>query len=97
MMDPRTSHEEDFYPGPIEYIETGVKVETWMVKHAPRHSWVFKYHQKPDEVILFKCFDSDQSPGTVRRTPHSAFKDPAHTTEKDGDRHSIECRCLVFF
>lgn len=67
--------------------------ETWTVKPSASHKWFFKYRQQPDEVLLFKTFDSDKS--VARRVPHSAFKDEKH----DGNsyRESIEVRALVLY
>ena len=50
---------------------------------------------QPNETILIKCFDSDETnPG--RFTAHTAFDDP--TTPPDAaPRESIEVRALVFF
>ena len=67
--------------------------ETWTVKPNPTHSWYFKNEQKPDEVMLIKCFDTDES--VARRVPHSAFHD---SEQEDKDpRESIEIRALVFY
>ncbi|KAI1410246.1 hypothetical protein F5Y13DRAFT_202373 [Hypoxylon sp. FL1857] len=68
--------------------------ETWTIKPRSTHKWYFKYAQKPDEVLLIKCFDSDESV-PARRAPHSAFEDPE---QKDREsRESIETRALVFY
>lgn len=94
------------------YTSSGHRAETWAVKPPSsnhtvqnRHSWYYKYAQGPDEVMLIKCFDSDTA-NEARRTPHSAFEDPAHPnngvagnegeTNRSG-RESIEVRALVFF
>ncbi|KAF2092411.1 hypothetical protein NA57DRAFT_69814 [Rhizodiscina lignyota] len=68
--------------------------ETYTVKPNPGHRWYFKYAQRPDEVMLIKCYDSLDD-GRARRIPHSAFTNPA---EEDKDpRESIEARALVFY
>ncbi|KAI1373896.1 hypothetical protein F4677DRAFT_427571 [Hypoxylon crocopeplum] len=68
--------------------------ETWTIKPRAAHRWYFKYAQRPDEVLLIKCFDSD---GAVpaRRAPHSAFENPAEAGREA--RESIETRALVFY
>ena len=67
--------------------------ESWTVKPNPAHRWYFKYAQKPDEVVLIKCFDTEMS--VARRVPHCAVEDP---TEVDNEcRESVEVRCLVFY
>ncbi|KAI1101831.1 hypothetical protein F4804DRAFT_287655 [Jackrogersella minutella] len=68
--------------------------ETWTIKPRASHRWYFKYAQRPGEVLLVKCFDSDEAV-PARRAPHSAFEDPE---QKDGEsRESIEARALVFY
>lgn len=92
------------------YISSGHRTETWAVKPgsyhtAHQHRWYYKYAQRPDEVMLIKCFDSNTA-NEARRTPHSAFEDPTHPdnavngNEGDKDlsgRESIEVRALVFY
>jgi len=69
---------------------------TWTVKPSPKHRWYFKKHQTPDEVMLIKCFDTDEAaPG--RRVPHSAFADPEYDAEEEDPRESVEVRAFVFF
>ena len=70
--------------------------ETYAVKANPSHRWYFKYGQRPEEVMLIKCFDS-LNDGRARRVPHSAFVNPAEDGEEWKGRESIEVRCLVFY
>ncbi|KAI2620743.1 hypothetical protein GGS26DRAFT_594841 [Hypomontagnella submonticulosa] len=68
--------------------------ETWTIRPRATHRWYFKYAQQPDEMLLIKCFDSDESV-PARRSPHSAFDNPE---ERDREsRESIETRALVFY
>ncbi|KAI2619884.1 hypothetical protein GGR54DRAFT_639649 [Hypoxylon sp. NC1633] len=68
--------------------------ETWTIRPAVHHRWHYKRAQRPDEVLLIKCFDSDVGV-PARRAPHSAFDDPAAADAED--RESIEARALVFY
>ncbi|KAF8127014.1 hypothetical protein EV363DRAFT_1267754 [Boletus edulis] len=71
------------------------KCQGWMynVKYNPGHKWYYLSDQTPDEVVLFKSFDSDAS--TARLVPHSAF--PDKTSPADAPhRQSIGVRALVF-
>ncbi|KAF2205488.1 hypothetical protein GQ43DRAFT_362322 [Delitschia confertaspora ATCC 74209] len=83
--------ENDLVPVPLIYPDR--QGETLSVKAGERHRWYWKSEQRPDEVLLIKCFDSKLD-GRARRVPHSAFVDP----EGEGKeaRESIEVRCLVF-
>ncbi|KAI1470528.1 uncharacterized protein F4812DRAFT_268902 [Daldinia caldariorum] len=58
------------------------------------HRWYYKHAQRPDEVLLVKCFDSDERV-PARRAPHSAFEDREY--EDREARESIEARALVFY
>jgi hypothetical protein len=91
VADARTIAEEDLVPGKIIY--TDHERESWTVKPSPAHKWYFKYAQRPDEVLLIKCYDSAQ--GVARRAPHSAFEDLRHID--DPWRESIEIRTMVFY
>jgi len=69
--------------------------ETYAVARNPAHRWFYFPKMQPDEVILIKCFDSDEAnPG--RFTAHTAFDDPT-TPPGAAPRESIEVRALVFF
>jgi hypothetical protein len=79
---------------PVALVYPNRRGETYTVKPNPRHKWYFKYAQRPDEVVLIKCFDSLEN-GVARRVPHTAFTDPAE--EDKYPRESIEVRTLVFY
>lgn len=76
-----------------EMIEDGYQGESWVVKPNPAHKWYFKHLLSPDEVLLIKCFDSDEV--VARRALHSAFEDPSY--RENECRQSIEVRCLVLY
>ena len=71
--------------------ESGVK---FGVKASPEHQWYYKYRQEPNEVLLFKAFDTS-SDVKETRVPHSAFTDAAE--EDKAARESIETRALLFY
>ncbi|KAI0051167.1 hypothetical protein FA95DRAFT_1580738 [Auriscalpium vulgare] len=60
------------------------------VAHHPLAS-----NQTPDEVVLVKCFDTDETPGRARLTPHTAFLDTRSPADAP-QRQLIEIRALVF-
>ncbi|KAL0951867.1 hypothetical protein HGRIS_008527 [Hohenbuehelia grisea] len=66
---------------------------TFAVKYNPKHRWYFLADQRPDEVTLIKCFDSDTD--KARLTPHTSFPDKS-SPESAPRRQSIEVRALVF-
>lgn len=62
--------------------------------YNPDTRWFYVPDMEPDEAMLIKCYDSDES--VARFTAHSAFPDP--TTPPDAPfRESIESRTFVFF
>jgi hypothetical protein len=67
--------------------------ELYTVKPSAAHKWYYAYGQRPDEVMLIKCFDS-KTDGRAQRVPHSAFV--SAETEHREARESIEVRALVF-
>lgn len=78
---------------PVQLIYPDRIGETLTVKPNEQHRWYYLYGQRPDEVMLIKCFDS-KTDGRARRTPHSAFVNDATVDEEA--RESIEIRALVF-
>ncbi|KAF2715496.1 hypothetical protein K504DRAFT_366065 [Pleomassaria siparia CBS 279.74] len=74
-------------------VEDGYAGESWVVRHNPEHKWYFKHRLSPNEVLLIKCFDSEEK--VARRALHSAFEDDAYRDMES--RQSIEVRCLVLY
>jgi len=92
-----TVHEDELVP--IKLIYPNRVGETLSVRPAGAyrkdggHKWHYLFEQRPDEVMLIKCFDS-KTDGRARRVPHSAFVDDEF--EGAEARESIEVRALVF-
>ncbi|KAH7329630.1 hypothetical protein B0I35DRAFT_448654 [Stachybotrys elegans] len=76
-----------------EMTEDSFVGESWVVRHNPTHKWYYKSGMTPQDVLLIKCFDSDET--VARRSLHSAFEDPAYRAYES--RQSIEVRCLVCY
>ncbi len=62
-------------------------------QHNPKHQWFYYSDLGPDEVVLFKNYDSSRK--GAWRVPHAGFEDP--TCAPTGPRLSIEVRFLAFF
>ena len=60
---------------------------------TPDHKWYWAPDMQPDEVFVFKLFDSD--PDAVQFTAHSAFHDPT-AAEDAAPRQSIELRTISY-
>ncbi len=79
----------------------GVKTEfeTFMVNPPEKdtHEWYAFPAMKPDEVVVFRSFDSDcVASGLPFWTPHSAFLDPTAPADAPA-RESIEMRAICLF
>ena len=67
--------------------------ETYNVTFSPAHRWHYISEQRPDEVLLLKCYDSRED--VARFVPHTAFIVPDVSPDLP-TRESIELRTLVF-
>jgi hypothetical protein len=63
------------------------------LSHNPRHRWYYAPRMQPDEVLVFKLFDSDSR--RVQWTGHTAFDDPTSSPDSP-PRESIEIRTVSF-
>ena len=68
--------------------------ESYAVTFNPAHVWFYVAEMRPDEALLFKCYDSEVD-GRARFTPHSAFIDASAPPDAP-PRESVELRMLVF-
>ncbi len=93
MCDAGSVRAEDWVPCDLDY---GDRIgEIYNVAYNSDHRWYYFPRMGPDEVLIFKNFDSAED-GRSRFTPHTAFADP--TTSADApSRESIETRVLAFF
>ncbi|KAM3519715.1 hypothetical protein NHJ13051_007332 [Beauveria bassiana] len=91
VADARSVPDEDLVGA--EMTEDGFVGESWVVRHNPAHQWHYKHGMTPRDVLLIKCFDSDER--VARRALHSAFEDPRY--QDCESRQSIEVRCLVCY
>ena len=64
---------------------------TW----SPDHRWLYFPGMRPDEVLLFKGYDSSAD-DVARFVPHAAFEDPSAPADRL-IQESIEVTALVFF
>jgi hypothetical protein len=68
--------------------------EVYTLAYNPEHRWFYFPHMQKNEVMLLKCYDSDQH--RARFTAHTAFDDP-NSPPNAPARESIEVRTLAFF
>ena len=93
LCDARTVDADDLVASDVHYAtRTG---EIYLVRHSPRHRWVYYSAMDRHEALVFKQFDSVV--GYVPRfVPHAAFDHP-HAPVDAPPRESIEVRCLVVY
>lgn len=92
VADARSAAPADFVPSDLVHRDR--VGESYAITFNPAHVWFYVPEMRPDEVWLFKCYDS-RVDGRPRFTPHSAFVDA--TAPPDAPpRESIELRALVF-
>ena len=92
VCDAQSMVQDDFVKHVLRYRDRDGEV--YSVAYNPNHRWYYIPNQKKEEVLLLKCYDSDEH--RSRFTAHSAFEDP--TSPHDASpRESIEVRTLVFF
>ncbi|KAJ9156828.1 hypothetical protein NKR19_g4146 [Coniochaeta hoffmannii] len=84
LADVASSH---FHGGP------GYIAETYVLRHNKNHKWVWFGQQHPNELLVFKNFDSKPGEGP-RFIPHAAFFNPLAKPDAM-PRESIECRMIV--
>jgi len=69
--------------------------EAYDVTHNPRHRWFYISGMRPNEVLLFKGYDSARTE-VARFVPHSSFEDPSAPADRL-IQESIEVRAFAFF
>ena len=91
VCDARSVRNDDWVAADIIYKER--QGELYLSTFSSRHEWYYYPAMDPEEVLVFKTFDSRVNQ-PARMTPHAAFDDP--TAPADAPlRRSMEVRCLV--
>ena len=93
ISDARTLSRENFILVTRRYADRTAYV--YHITYDPRHAWYYFPDMTPNEALMFKVFDSDQT-APVRYTAHSAFDDP-NSLPDARPRESVETRALAFF
>jgi len=98
VCDKRTVSEKELIPTDLyNYLPDqpqALTVEICQSAHSDAHKWYFFPEMNRDEVLMFKTYDSDETPFIP--TLHSAFDYP-NTPENVSPRESIEVRAVCFF
>ncbi|MCJ1310491.1 hypothetical protein MMC25_004155 [Agyrium rufum] len=78
----------------VDMVRRSYVGSNMFVLFGERCRWYYLREQRPDEVLLFKQFDSNDDAG-VRCCPHAAFQH-SQISKNIPPRESIEVRALVF-
>jgi hypothetical protein len=93
MCDARTHDEADMLRMELKYRErTG---EIYVMRHSPKHRWVYFPRMEAQHALLLKTYDSETD-GRARFMGHTAFEHP-DTPPDAARRESIEVRTMAFF
>jgi hypothetical protein len=94
-----TVHRDDLIPSFYEGRYPGMPdteyypaITYFHLAHNPAHHWYYFPDMHPDEVVIFKQWDTDDSKALC--VPHSAFHDPTSRTDAR-PRQSIEVRVFA--
>ena len=88
MCDATTHEEGDMLRMELKYRErTG---EIYVMRHSPKHRWMYFPQMEPTQALLLKTYDSETD-GRCRFMGHTAFEDPT-TPPGAPKRESIEVR-----
>ena len=65
-----------------------------LFRHNPAHRWCYFRDMTPDQLLIFKGYDSD--PARASGVPHGAFDDPSWSG-RGQPRESSDYRVIAFF
>ena len=97
LCDMRTITEADLIPADAVFDAPGMpewSFEGYLIRQNPHHRWCYFSDMTPDEVLIFRSYDSQAHP--LQCVPHVAFNDPGCPPDAP-PRESIEVRGYAFF
>ena len=101
LCDTRSVRRDEFFDYRIEsYAGQVTQFESLLLQPPSEpgsHRWFTFPEMSPDEVLVFRAFDSDRvAAGEPFWTPHTAFVDPTAGPDAPG-RESVEMRAICLF
>lgn len=96
LCDASTVSRDDLFPSEIVGGLGGVDFSLWGLNLAYQldHRWCWLPHQRPEEMMVFKLFDTDDD--AVQFTAHTSFN-PPDVPHDAAPRESIELRTIAYF
>jgi hypothetical protein len=101
LCDAQSASPDDFVETEIDHFAEGDLLQPshsgqiYSVRYNPKHRWYYVADMLPEEMFIFKCYDSLHN-GVARFTPHTGFKNP-NCPSKYLPRESIEVRTVVIY
>ncbi len=101
ICDARTTSQADFIATEIQHFSEGNLQEPshvgqiYSFRHSPAHRWFYVSEMQPSEVMLLKCYDTDER-GRARFTGHTGFFNP-ESPAGARPRESTETRTVVIY
>ncbi len=96
LCDASTVRREDLFPSEIVGGLGGVDFSLWgfNLAYRPSHRWCWLPHQQPEEMMVFKLFDTEDD--AVQFTAHTSFN-PPDLPRDAAPRESMELRTIAYF
>lgn len=97
VCDATTVPDADYQIRLREFSRTGIKSANYVMSHGleePQHVWYYMSDMHPNEMVVFKGFDTKQDKAGWR-CPHTAFALPG--SKDQPPRESIEARIVCFW
>lgn len=97
LCDARSVAESDIIPARAGFDRNGEIIWSFIAmtfRYSPEHRWMFFSDMTPDEVLVFKRYDTETH--LPRFVPHTAFTDPCVGNEGT-PRASVEMRTVSFW
>jgi hypothetical protein len=97
VCDATTVPDYDYQVRLREFSRTGIKSANYVMGHTDKeeqHEWWYMSEMQPDEMVVFKGFDTKQD-SMGWRCPHTAFR--LKGSEKEAARESVEARVVCFW
>jgi hypothetical protein len=97
VCDAQTLAPEDLIPADAIFDQDGkvlFSFEGLVIRHNPNQRWVYFADMRPDEVLVFKTHDTDES--RAHHVPHGAFDNPMCPPDAP-PRASIEMRATCYW
>ncbi|MCP5397643.1 MAG: hypothetical protein H6918_13175 [Sphingomonadaceae bacterium] len=97
ICDAQTVRDEDVIEASADFDVDGKvtwKLPSMNFRFSPRHRWYYFSGMTPEEVLVFKRWDTDKD--KARYVPHTAFTDPTVGPEAT-PRASVEMRTICYW